>query len=793
MMMLKNYIKITFRHLWKNKTYSFLNIFGLAIGLACAGVIFLWVEDEVTYDSSHVKKDRIYQVWENWNYDGNIRTFTSTPALLADAMKTEIPGITQTCRTSEQATNLLFTFGDKKMYAAGIYVDASLFNIFTFPFTEGNAAVPFPQLYSIVITEKTARKFFGDTKNVVGKTITVDNAQPYVVSGVIKDIPENSTLKFEWVAPFEIYFSQNAYLKNWGSNSVDTYAELAPHADLTAINHKLQNFIAAHSPGAINQAFLFSMNNWRLHDQFSNGKQSGGRIEYVRLFSLIAWIILFIACINFMNLATARSEKRAKEVGIRKVVGAGKGRLITQFISEALFMSLLAAGVAVLLLFLVLPGFNALVDKHLSVGLDRPVHLIWLLGITVICGVLAGSYPSLYLSSFNPVFVLKGIKSKTGSAAFIRKGLVIAQFSISITLIICTAIIYQQIQHVKKRNLGLNKDNLISMQLQGTMKQNFAAIKTALLATGMVENAALADHVPLYGGNNTSDIGWTGKSPTDNILISQRVVSPEFIQTAGMKIVAGSDFKPVTAANGMDVLITESLEQLMGKGSAVGKTITTPFSEDSTIHSRVAGVVKNYVYGNMYGTPDPVVFYCMPDEANLMYVRMNTGADKEAALHKIGDVMKQLNPAYPFTYQFVDDQFNAMFINETLMQQLSRLFATLAIVISCLGLFGLAAYTAERRTKEIGIRKVLGASVSGITRLLSADFLKLVGIAALIAFPVAWYTMDQWLQKFPYRISIHYWVFVLAGIAAMLIALLTISFQSIKAALMNPVSSLKAE
>ncbi|WP_363435908.1 ABC transporter permease [Chitinophaga ginsengisegetis] len=793
MMMLRNYIKITFRHLWKNKTYSFLNIFGLAIGLACAGVIFLWVEDEVTYDSSHVKKDRIYQVWENWNYDGNIRTFTSTPALLADAMKTEIPGITQTCRTSEQATNLLFTFGDKKMYAAGIYVDASLFNIFTFPFTEGNAAVPFPQLYSIVITEKTARKFFGDTKNVVGKTITVDNAQPYVVSGVIKDIPENSTLKFEWVAPFEIYFSQNPYLKNWGSNSVDTYAELAPHADLTAINHKLQNFIAAHSPGAINQAFLFSMNNWRLHDQFSDGKQSGGRIEYVRLFSLIAWIILFIACINFMNLATARSEKRAKEVGIRKVVGAGKGRLITQFISEALFMSLLAAGVAVLLLFLVLPGFNALVDKHLSVGLDRPVHLIWLLGITVICGVLAGSYPSLYLSSFNPVFVLKGIKSKTGSAAFIRKGLVIAQFSVSITLIICTAIIYQQIQHVKKRNLGLNKDNLISMQLQGTMKQNFAAIKTALLATGMVENAALADHVPLYGGNNTSDIGWTGKSPTDNILISQRVVSPEFIQTAGMKIVAGSDFKPVTAANGMDVLITESLEQLMGKGSAVGKTITTPFSADSVIHSRVAGVVKNYVYGNMYGTPDPVVFYCMPDEANLMYVRMNTGADKEAALHKIGDVMKQLNPAYPFTYQFVDDQFNAMFINETLMQQLSRLFATLAIVISCLGLFGLAAYTAERRTKEIGIRKVLGASVSGITRLLSADFLKLVGIAALIAFPVAWYTMDQWLQKFPYRISIHYWVFVLAGVAAMLIALLTISFQSIKAALMNPVSSLKAE
>ncbi|MET3878149.1 ABC transporter permease [Chitinophaga sp. OAE865] len=792
-MMLKNYIKITFRHLLKNKTYSFLNIFGLAIGLACAGVIFLWVEDEVTYDSAHVKKDQIYRVWENWNYDGDIRTFNSTPAPLAEAMKTEIPGIIQTCRASQGGTDILFTLGDKKMYASGLYADASLFSIFTFPFIEGNAANPFPQLYSIVITEKTARKLFGGTRNLVGKTITVDNAQPYVVSGVIKDIPENSSIKFEWAAPFEIYFKQNAYLKNWGANSVDTYAELAPNADVSGINAKMQHIIANHNPGAINQAFLFNMNDWRLHGQFSNGKQSGGRIEYVRLFSLIAWIILFIACINFMNLATARSEKRAKEVGVRKVMGAGKNKLIAQFICEALFMSALAAILAVLILFVVLPGFNALVDKHLSIALDKPMHLLWLLGITVVCGVLAGSYPSLYLSSFNPVFVLKGIKSKTGSAVFIRKGLVIAQFSVSIILIICTAVIYQQIQHVKKRNLGLNKDNLISMDAQGTIKQNFAAVKTALLATGVVENVALADHVPLYGGNNTEDISWEGKPATSSILISQRLVSPEFIQTAGMKILAGSDFKPVAAANGMDVLITESLEQLMGKGSAVGKTITTPYTADSSIHSRVAGVVKNYVYGNMYGSPDPVVFYCLPEETNLMYIRMNAGADREAALHKIGAVMQQMNPAYPFTYRFIDDQFNAMFTNETLMQQLSRLFATLAIVISCLGLFGLAAYTAERRTKEIGIRKVLGASVSGITRLLSADFLKLVGIAALIAFPVAWYTMDQWLQKFPYRVSIHYWVFLLAGLAAMLIALLTISFQSIKAALMNPVNSLKAE
>ncbi|HEY9257640.1 ABC transporter permease, partial [Chitinophaga sp.] len=757
----------------------------------CAAVIFLWIEDEVTFDNTHLKKDRIYQVMENWEYDG-IRTFSSTPGPMAPAIKADIPGLRETCRSTEELTNALFTIGDKALYAQGLYADSSLFNIFTLPFIAGNAATAFPQLYSIVITEKTARKFFGDTKNVIGKTVLVDNKQPYVVSGVIKDIPENSSIRFDWVAPFEIFANANDYIKRWGSNSVSTFVELAPNADLAAINRQLYGYIGQHAPGSINHAFLFSMNDWRLRERFSNGKQSGGRIEYVHLFSLIAWIILFIACINFMNLATARSEKRAKEVGIRKVMGAGKSKLVVQFISEALFMSLLAAGISIILLYVVLPGFNALVDKHLVVGLGNPMHIVWLLLITIVCGVVAGSYPSLYLSSFNPVFVLKGMKIKAGSASFIRKGLVVAQFSVSIILIICTAIIYQQIQHVKSRNLGFNKDNLISMELKGNMAAHFPSIKNALLATGTVQNVALADHTTIDGGNNTNDITWEGKPETDKILISQRLISPEYVSTSGMEIVSGSDFKPDVASNGTDVLITQSLEKIMGPGSAVGKMVLTPHG-DSVVHSRVAGVIKDYVYGNMYGKPDPVVFYCMPQYAVLMYVRMNANADKEAGIAKIGNVMKQYNPAYPFTYRFVDDQFNAMFVNETLMQQLSRLFASLAIIISCLGLFGLAAYTAERRTKEIGIRKVLGASVTGITRLLSADFLKLVGIAALIAFPVAWYTMDQWLQKYPYRVTIHYWVFALAGLAAMLIALLTISFQSVKAALMNPVKSLKAE
>ncbi|MCW3467079.1 ABC transporter permease [Chitinophaga nivalis] len=791
-MMFKNYCKLTYRTLLKNKTYNFLNIFGLAIGLACAGIIFLWAEDEVTFNRTHVKKDRIYQVMANWKFDGSVRTFSSSAAPMAAAMKANLPGISQVCRTTEGTSNTLFAIGDKKVYAAGIYADPSLFDIFTLPFTAGSAATAFPQLYSVVITEKAAIKFFGTTTQVLGKTLVMDNKQPYVISGVIKDMPENSSVRFEWVAPFEIPYRRYPHAALWGSNSFNTYVELAANVDVKEINQKLYNFVQQYEPEAINHAFLYPMRDWYLRSNFEDGQPSGGRIEYVRLFSLIAWIILFIACVNFMNLATARSEQRAKEVGIRKVMGAGKGKLIVQFISESLLMSAIAAIIAVGLIYILLPGFNAMVNKHLSVGLDKPLHIICLLGIIVLCGVVAGSYPSLYLSSFHPITVLKGLKLKTGKAAFVRKGLVVAQFSISIILIICTVIIYQQIQHVKNRNLGFDKNNLIVVRAEGDIVKHFAAIKNTMLASGAIQQAALTDHVTLEDGNNTDGLSWPGKQATDKILVSQRMVSPEFIATSGMEIVAGRDFKPAAAANANDVLITESMAKLMGSGSAVDKIITVPLP-DSMLYFRVAGVVKDYVYGDMFGKADPVVFYCMPEEARWLYIRLHPGMDQETALKHTGDILKQYNPAYPFSYRFVDDQFNDRFANEMLMQQLSRLFATLAIVISCLGLFGLAAYTAERRTREIGIRKVLGASVTGITRLLSADFLKLVGIATLIAFPVAWYTMDSWLDKYPYRVTIHYWVFMLAGIAAMLIALLTISFQSVKAALMNPIKSLKAE
>jgi len=526
--MYKNFLKTTIRNLWKNKTYSFLNIFGLAIGIACAGLIFLWVENEVNFDNFHEKKDMLYFILVNQKLDAGISTHGSTPGPMAPELKKEIPGIANTCRASEDQTSLLFSIGDKSMYASGRYAEPSLFDMFTLPFVQGNAASAFKELYSIVITEKTATKFFGDDKNVIGKKVRVDNKQDYIVTGVLKDLPVNSSLQFEWVVPFEVWYKQSTpWAQQWGNNCLSTYIELQPNANIDNINKRLYNFVQQREPKSIGHVFLFAMKDWHLRGDFKEGKQSGGgQITYVRMFSIIAWIILFIACINFMNLATARSEKRAREVGVRKVLGAGKQSLIFQFIGEAILMAAIATFIAVLIVLAVLPLFNLLVKQQLLLNIGNPVHVIFLLIVTLICGLVAGSYPSLYLSSFKPVFVLKGIKLKAGSAAVIRKGLVVVQFSVSIILIICTIIIYQQIQHVKSRNLGFNKDNLLEMSMQGDMAKHYQTIKNELLGTGIVERVALSDHTTIYGGNNTDGLTWEGKPPGGKVLISGRYVTP---------------------------------------------------------------------------------------------------------------------------------------------------------------------------------------------------------------------------------------------------------------------------
>ena len=792
-----NFFKTALRNFWRNKTYSFLNLFGLSVGIACAALIFLWVEDELSFDNFNKKKDRLFIVRENQQYDTYTATFWSTPGLMGPAMQAEIPGIANTCRTSEGNKQFLFANGDKSMYANGRYAEPSLFTMFTLPFVQGNAATAFTQLYSLVITEKAARKFFGGEKNILGRTVRVNNEHDFVISGVLKDLPENSTLQFEWIAPFEIYFKEKSWLHSWGNNNLSTYVELKPGTSVASVDRLLYNFIQKRNPKSIARPFLFSMNDWRLRDKFENGVQTGGgRIEYVRLFSIIAGIILLIACINFMNLSTARSEKRAKEVGIRKVLGSGNRDLVFQFLGEALVMAFVAGLVAQLIITLALPAFNLLVEKDLHLSIGRPAHIFALLAIIVTCGLLSGSYPSFYLSFFNPIFVLKGIKQKAGSAEFIRKGLVVLQFSTSIILIISTIIIFQQIQHVKNRNLGFNKNNLLQTEVVGNVAKNYTAIKQDLLNTGLIENMAVSDHVTITGGNNTNGLTWEGKPSSGQILISQRNITPDFFKTSGIKILEGRDVTETDSAQAhktINTVITQSLEKLMGNGSALGKRIW--YEGDTSGESAlVVGVVNDYVYSDMYGKSDPVMFfYGDPRSATKMYIRFKPQADLEKALAKVETILKQYNPAYPFSYQFVDDQFNQLFMSEELISKLSRTFAILAILISCLGLFALASYATERRTKEIGVRKVLGASITSITTLLSKDFLKLVVVSCLVAFPVAWWVMHTWLQDYQYRITISWWMFVLSGIVAIVIALLTIGLQSVKAAMLNPVKSLRSE
>lgn len=608
-----------------------------------------------------------------------------------------------------------------------------------------------------------------------------------MVSGVIENLPSNISFNFEWLSPFEVFKGENNWLQYWASNGITTYVELDSNANLASLNKQLYDYIGTKQEGATSKIGLYPMTRWALYDTFENGKEIPGMIKYVKLFSLIAWIILIIACINFMNLSTARSQKRAREVGVRKVLGAGKNGLILQFIGESMITALFSALLAVGFMFIALPFFNLLVGKQLSIQLFNPVHIGVLLAIAVSCGLIAGVLPAFYLSSFKHVKVLKGLKIKEGSAVWVRKSLVVVQFSISIILIIGTTLIYQQIQHVKDRNLGFNKEHLIYLETNDNMRKNFDVLQNELIASGYVESVALSTNSPLSKGSNSGNFGWKGKDPNKDVLISFEGVSTDYTNTMGMKIKEGRDFYPNIETDSSSVLINQSFADIIGNKDIVGSTID--FQEQTF---NVIGVLNDFVFNNIYGKSDPILIYANTG-GTYLNIRLKSNNDVSKSLSSIKEVFAKSNPGYPFEYKFADKQFELFFKNETLIGELAGVFAGLAILISCLGLFGLAAYTAEQRTKEIGVRKVLGASVQNLIGLLSKDFLKLVLISCVIAFPLAWWVMKIWLQDYEYRINIGWWVFVLAGVSAILIALLTVSFQAIKAAIANPVKNLRTE
>jgi putative ABC transport system permease protein len=790
-----NYFRSTLRNLWKNRGYNALNIAGLAVGVACASLIFLWVEDEVTFDHDVPNRSLIYKVMENEMHNGVAYTSSNLPGPMAEVLSEEVAGIKYASRFTSEPGTALVTANNKTFYEKGDYVDSTFFAIVDPQLLKGSAETALNDLYSLVITERMAMKFFG-TIDVIGKTINIDKDKLFTVTAVVQNPHANSSFKADWFARYELLESKYPWLTRWDAMAARTLVELYPDADVNAINEKLTKVLKDRNPEKSNTCFLFPMNDWHLYHSFSNGSPDGnGQIKYVRLFTIIACIILLVACINFMNLATARSEQRVKEVGVRKTLGAGRRILISQFLSESLMLSFVSVLVSVVIVYFVLPSFNSLVAKELTLRLNNWQHIGALAAVTLTCGLLAGSYPAFYLSSFNPIQVLKGVKIKASSGSgFIRKGLVVLQFVVSITLMIATVVIYQQIDFTKGRDVGYKTKQTIYIEMRGAVRENFNAIKTELIRKGVAENATMSVQ-PMFrfGWYDDSHYAWQGKDPNDNISILNEAVTPEYISTVGMEIVDGRDFNPDAKTDVGNIIINESLAKLISDRSAVGEDIVS----GGEYHLKVIGVVKDFVHGNVYSkTPGPIIISANPDVTNFLRtltIRLSSSSDIQADLKEIEKIMKVYNPEYPFEYNFTDAEFDKLFKTEALVQNLAGIFGGLAVFISCLGLFGLASYTTQRRSKEIGIRKILGATANNITSMISSDFLKLVALSFLVAFPIAWWTMNNWLQSYEYRTPIYWWVFGGVGLLALTCTMLTVGFQTVKAALRNPTEVLRTE
>jgi putative ABC transport system permease protein len=783
-------LKLTFRNLWKTKGYSSLNILGLALGIAMASLIFLWVEDEWSYNDSFAHKDVLYEVKNEQSYEGIKYVFISTPGPLAPALSEDFSEIARTTRTSWQQS-MLFDRQNKNLFEVGYYVDSSFVDMFSLTLVDGALDKSLSRPDQVMISASMAQRFFNRT-DVSGEILRVGGQTDYVVSAVFADLPENVSLRFDWLLPFDLYFKQNDWLEQWGNNGIRTFVQLNEGADPSKFSERLYTYIVDKSgvEGFSSRLKLYPMERWRLWNVFDeNGQEKEGIIKYVRLFVSIAWIILIIACINFMNLSTARSQKRAKEIGVKKVVGAQRGSLVFQLLSESIWIALLATLLAVGITALLLPYFNQMVNKQLTLGLFETNHLLFLAAIVLICGVFAGSYPALYLSSFNPVQVLKGLKVKASGALFVRRGLVILQFTASICLIISTLLIYQQIQHVQTKDIGYQRDGVITTTAFPKIKQNYAALKNELMQNGLVEDMSMARNSILDLGSNTSDFTWEGKDPNSEILITINEVDPYFFSTHQIPFAAGRTFKESLKADSGNVIINRKMASLMGiEDDPIGQVISRSWGQFTII-----GMVENFMVSNVHAADEPVVFNPVEDMGTTVTMRIKGDTDAQEKIAAIERIFKEFNPEYPFQYQFLDERFSNMMATEILIGTLTRSFALMAVFISCLGLFGLAAFTAERRTKEIGIRKVLGASVQNLTQLLTREFLVLVLISCLIAFPVSYWFMEEWLDNYTYRIQIKPYVFGLAAVISLLIALITVSGQALKAAWSNPIKSIRTD
>jgi ABC-type antimicrobial peptide transport system permease subunit len=790
--MFKNFLTVAWRNLFRGKGFSFINIGGLAVGMASALLILIWVQNEISYDRFYTHSDRLYQLWRNGKDNSGISSFNVTAQIVGPTMKHDYPEVERASRVFWDET-LLLSRGDKKMNIRGTMTDPDFLMMFDFPLLSGDRATALNSPTQMVITEKTAKAFFG-SEDAMGKTIRVDNKYEFSVSGVLKDLPNNTQFDFEFILPWSHLKTQGATDSLWGKSSVRNYILLKPNTDLATFNAKTKDIYKQHQVPFFAESFLYPVSRLRLYSKFENGKPVGGRIERVRIFIVIAVFILLIACINFMNMSTARSEKRAKEVGIRKVSGALRGSLIGQFLGESVLLAFVAGVFALGLVEVCLPYFNQLTSKTMSVGLGNVYFWLVFLGFVLLTGVLAGSYPAFFLSAFRPVSVLKGGYKQQRALVTPRKVLVVLQFSFSIVLVICTLVIGKQVKYAQDREAGYDRRDMIYTFLSGDMPRNYESIKNDLLSQGIATGVTKSSG-PLTATYSTGGAEWDGKDANDKTEFNLLYCDGGLVQTAGLQLAAGRDIDVKEhPADSTAVLLSEGAARAMGfKGNAIGQVIDRG-AWDVADGWHVVGVIKDFIMESPFEKIKPMII--MGPKANwfnLMHIKLNPAHPTAQGLAGVERVLKQYNPLYPFECQFIDEQYAQKFEDEKASGTLTAIFAGLTIFISCLGLFGLAAYMAESRNKEIGVRKVLGASVASIAGLLSRDFVKLVLIAMVVASPVAWWVMSRWLAGYPYHIGLSVWVFVTAGAGAVLIALATVSFQAIRAAVANPVRSLRSE
>ena len=789
--MIKNYFKIAFRNIIRHKAYASINIAGLAIGMASSILILLWVQNELSYDRFHKNAHEVYRITANASdFKAAINCAGMPPEL-----KKQMPEIKNYVRFSHPVTMLLEIGNRKFTEKNGFYADSTFFDVFSFPLLKGNTATALQKPGAILITESMANKYFGK-EDPMGKILRKDNGENVTVTGVLANIPSNSHLQFDFIMPMSSIMLTNDNLRDNSWQSFNFYGYLllnknvkATPAAIAKLNQRLDQIYKSKQPNGIKVAFqLQPLTSIHLQPALQVDLPGHGNVQYVNIFFIVAIFILIVACINFMNLATARSARRAKEVGLRKVVGAVRGQLIGQFLGEALLISFFALLFAIAIVLLSLPLFNTLSGKQLSINLLDGKMLAALIGIALVTGLISGSYPALFLSGFKPVKVLKGnIKTMGGNLLF-RNALVVTQFIVSIVLLVGTVVIYNQLQFIKHRNPGFAKDNLLYMPMSGDIWNHQQQLKTELQRNTLTSNYAIVSELPVNIMAGDIDVQWEGKDPRSQVVIPSMAVSESFIDVFKMKMLNGRNFVPTIKTDSSNFIINETAVKLMGMTTenAIGKSI----SFDKTTGT-IVGVVQDFNFKPIQQTIEPLVLR-LNGWGGTVIVRINPGST-EATIKALGAISQQLNPAYPFSYNFLDQDLANLYKGEQQMGSIFNLFARLAIFISCLGLYGLSAFMAQQRTKEIGVRKVLGASTFNIVYLLSTGFTRLIIIAMVIAIPLSWFAINSWLQGFAYHINVGWLVFVCASLAALAIAWITVSYESIKAAVSNPVKSLRSE